>query len=144
MDNFNVKQNIIVEMQRLCNDANWNLEYDWQSIQLESCISILSLNTHSLHAHINDIVSDYDTMQSDILCIQETYMMLPMQNEQFPSFNCVSNCNKHGVMILVKKHLPILEHMHFEELNVEVLVARVTVKGLHIANEYLCSTIMQF
>jgi hypothetical protein len=37
------------------------------------------------------------------------------------------------MMILVKKHLPILEHMHFEEPNVEVLVARVIVKGLHIA-----------
>jgi hypothetical protein len=36
-------------------------------------------------------------------------------------------------MILVKKHLAILENMHFEEQNVEVLVPRVTVKGLHIA-----------
>jgi hypothetical protein len=33
--------------------------------------------------HINDIASDYDTMQYDILCIQETYMTLSMQNENF-------------------------------------------------------------
>jgi hypothetical protein len=81
MDNFNVKQKIIVEMQHLRSDANWTLEYDSRSMQLESCISIFSLNTHSLHVHINDIASDYDTMQSDILCIQETYMTLSMQNE---------------------------------------------------------------
>jgi len=36
------------------------------------------------------------------------------------------------MMILVKKHLPILEHVHFEEINVEVLAERVTFKGLHI------------
>jgi hypothetical protein len=65
--------------------------------------------------HISMTGSDYDTMQSDIVYIQETYMTLPMQNEQFPSFNYMSNCNKHGMMILVKKHIPISEHMHFEE-----------------------------
>jgi len=103
---------------------------NWKFIQLESLI--ISPNMHSLHEQVNGIVSDYDTMQSNILCIQETYMTLPMKNEQFLSFNCISNCNKHGVMILVKKHLTILESMQFEEQNVEVLVPRVIVKGLHI------------
>jgi hypothetical protein len=83
--------------------------------------------------HINDIASDYDTMKSDILCIQEKYMPLLMQNEQFQCFNCLSNCNKHGMMILVKTNLPILEHMHFEKPNVEVFVEKVIVKGLHIS-----------
>jgi exonuclease III len=87
----------------------------------------------SLHENINDIASDYDTMQSNILCIQETYMTLTMQTEQFQCFNCLSNCNRHGMMILVKKNLTILEHIHFEEPNVEVLVARVIFKGFHIA-----------
>jgi hypothetical protein len=36
-------------------------------------------------------------------------------------------------MIPVKKHMPILEYMHFEELDVDVLVVRVVVKGLHIS-----------
>jgi hypothetical protein len=38
-----------------------------------------------LHAHMNDMLNDYDTMQSNILCLQETHMTLSMQNEQFPN-----------------------------------------------------------
>jgi hypothetical protein len=71
-------------------------------------------------------------MQSNIFFIQETYMTVPMQNEHFPIFNCISNCNKHGAMILVKKHLAILEHIHFEEQSVEVIVERLTINVFHI------------
>jgi exonuclease III len=53
-------------------------------------------------------------LQSDILCLQETYMKMCMENEQFQNFTYMSNCIGHGVMILVKKHIPILEHMHFK------------------------------
>jgi exonuclease III len=128
-----VKQKVNIEMQHLQSSAKWTLEYDSQSIQSESSISILSLNTHNLNAHINDILNDYDIMQSDILCLQETYMTLCMENEQFQNFNCISNCIKHGVMILVKKHIPILEHMHFEEQNVEAMLAKVIVHESQIA-----------
>jgi exonuclease III len=133
MDNFKVKQKIDTEMQRLRTIAKWNLAYDFESIKSSTNISILTLNTRSLHAHMNDILNDYDTMQSDILCLQETYMTLSMQNQQFPSFNCISSCTKHGVMTLVKKHLPILEHMHYEDQSVEVLIAKVAFHGSHLA-----------
>jgi exonuclease III len=128
-----VKQKIDTEMQRLRRIAKWNLAYDFESIKSSTNISILTLNTRSLHAHMNDILNDYDTMQSDILCLQETYMTLSMQNQQFPSFNCISSCTKHGVMKLVKKHLPILEHMHYEDQSVEVLIAKVALRGSHLA-----------
>ena len=59
------------------------------------------------------------------MCSQETYMTLCMQNKQFPNHNCISSYITHGVMILVKKHVTILEHMHFEENNVEMVLARV-------------------
>jgi hypothetical protein len=36
-------------------------------------------------------------------------------------------------MRLVKKHLPILEHMHYKDQVVEVLIAKVTLHGFHIA-----------
>jgi hypothetical protein len=58
---------------------------------------------------------------------------LSMQNQQFPSFNCISSCTKYGVMTLVKKHLPILEHMHYEDQSVEVLIAKVDFHGSHLA-----------
>jgi exonuclease III len=133
MDNFKVKQKIDIEMQRLRTIAKWNLAYDLESIKSSTNISILTLNTRSLHAHMNDILNDYDTMQADILCLQETYMTLSMQNQQFPSFNCISSCTKHGVMTLVKKHLPILEHMHYEDQSVEVLIAKVSFHGSHLS-----------
>jgi exonuclease III len=112
-------------MQRLWTSAQWQLQYDYQSIQTNSFVSILSLNMCSLHAHMNDILNDYDTVKYDIMCLQETYMTLYMQNKQFPNHNCISCYITHGVMILVKKHVTILEHMHFEEKNVEMVLARV-------------------
>jgi exonuclease III len=132
-NNFKVKQKVDIEMQRLRSSAKWNLEYDYHSIHSESSISILSINTRNLHAHIVDICNDYDTMQSDILCLQETYMTLSMNNEHFPNFICISNFIKHGVMILVKKHITLLEHRHFEEYNVEAMLANIIIHGLQIA-----------
>jgi exonuclease III len=132
-DNFKVKHKVDTEMQRLRTSAKWHLQYDYQSIQTNSSVSILSLNTCNLHAHMNDILNDYDTMQSDILCLQETYMTLCMQNKQFPNHNCISSYITHGVMILVKKHVTILEHMHFEEKNVEMVLARVIFHESEIA-----------
>ena len=72
-------------------------------------------------------------MQSDIMLLQETYMTLCMQNKQFPNHNCISSYITHGVMILVKKHITILDHMHFEEKNVEMVLAKVIFRGLQIA-----------
>jgi exonuclease III len=120
-------------MQRLRTTTKWHLQYDYQSIQTNSSVSILSLNTRNLHAHMDDILNDYDTMQSDILCLQETYMTLCMQNKQFPNHNCISSYITHGVMILVKKHVTILEHIHFEENNVEMVLAKVFLHESEIA-----------
>ena len=72
-------------------------------------------------------------MQYDILFLQETYMTMCMENKQFHNFNFMSNCIGHGVLILLKKHIPILEHMHFKEQNVEALLAKVIVHESQIA-----------
>jgi hypothetical protein len=132
-DNFKVKHKVDIEMQRLKTSAKWHLQYDYQSIQTNSSVSILSLNTCNLHAHMDDILNDHDTMQFDILCPQETYMTLCMQNKQFPNHNCISSYITHGVMILMKKHVTILEHMHFEENNVEMVLAKVIFHESEIA-----------
>jgi hypothetical protein len=73
-DNFKVKHKVDIEMQHLKTTTKWHVQYDYQSIQTKSYVSILSLNTRNLHAHMDDILNDYDTMQSNILCLQETYM----------------------------------------------------------------------
>jgi hypothetical protein len=122
-DNFKVKQKVDIAMERLRTTTKWKLHYDYQFIQTNSSVSILSLNTRNLNAHMNDILNDYDTMQSNILCLQETYIALCMQNKQFPNHNCISSYITHGVMILVKKRVPILDHIHIEEKNLEVVLA---------------------
>jgi endonuclease/exonuclease/phosphatase (EEP) superfamily protein YafD len=132
-DNFKVKQNFDIEMDHLRTTAKWKLQYDYQSIQTKSSISILSLNTRNLHAHMDDILNDNDTMQSDILCLHETYMALCMQNKQFPNHNFISSYITHGVMILVKKHVPILHHIHFKENNVEMVLAKIFFRETEIA-----------
>jgi hypothetical protein len=117
-DNSKVKQKVDIEMERLRTTEKWQLHYDYQPIQTNSYVSILSLNTHNLNAHMDDILNDYDLMQFDILCLQETHMALCMQNKQFPNDNCISSYVTHGVIILVKKHVPILDHIHIKEKNV--------------------------
>jgi hypothetical protein len=123
-DNFKVKQKVDIEMERLRTTANWKLHYDYQSIQTNSSVSILSLNTRRLNAHMDDILNDYDIMQSDILHLQETHMALCTQNKQFPNHNCISSYITHGVMILVTIHLPILDHIHIKENNIELVLAK--------------------
>ena len=50
-------------------------------------------------------------------------MALCMENKQFLNHNCISGYITHGVMILVKKHVPILDHIHIEENNVKLVFA---------------------
>ena len=61
-DNFKVKQKVYIEMEWLRTTVKWQLYYDYQFIQTNSSVSILSLNTRSLNAHMDDILNDYDTM----------------------------------------------------------------------------------
>jgi exonuclease III len=71
---------------------------------------------------MDDILNDYDIMQYDILCLQETHMALCMQKKKFPNHNFISSYITHGVMILVKKHVLILDHIHIKEKNVELVL----------------------
>jgi endonuclease/exonuclease/phosphatase (EEP) superfamily protein YafD len=59
-------------------------------------------------------------------------MALCMQNKQFPNHNCISSYITHGVIILVKKHVPILHHIHFEEKNVELVLTKIFFHGTKI------------
>jgi hypothetical protein len=58
-DKFKVKHKVDTEMQCLRTSEKWHMQYDYQSIQTNSSVSILSLNTRNLNAHMNDILNDY-------------------------------------------------------------------------------------
>lgn len=59
-------------MQLLQKIAKWKLIYDYESIDFGSCILVPSLNICNLETHLEDMLNDYDLIQSDILCLQET------------------------------------------------------------------------
>ena len=69
--NFQIQHKISVEMERLHRNAKWQLDYNYSLLEKKAYITIISLNTSSLQIHIDDLLNDYDLMQSDILCSQE-------------------------------------------------------------------------
>ena len=85
--NFRIQHKISLEMERLQRNTKWQLDYNYSLLEIKAYISILSLNTHSLQIHIVDLLNDYDLMQSDILCLQETHLTQPMLLKRLEEFN---------------------------------------------------------
>ena len=71
-------------------------------------------------------------MQSDILCLQETYLKDPMLLKIFEGFNFISNYSKHYLLICTKKNINILKHIHFEEKNVEATIENMLLHDMDI------------
>ena len=59
-------------MKRLIANGLWKVDDVQKSISTRNKLSIASLNTRSLQAHLDDILGDEDLMNSMILCFQET------------------------------------------------------------------------
>ena len=106
-------------MEHLRRNTKWQLDYNYSLLETKAYISIISLNNRSLQIHIDDLLNDYDLMQSDILCLQETHLTNSMLLKILETFNFISNHSKHGLLICIKKHIKILNHIHFEEKNIE-------------------------
>ena len=68
--NFHVNKKIVEEMRHLTTNALWKLGYIQTPITNTNTLSVATLNTRSLYAHINDIVHDKDLMNIIILYIQ--------------------------------------------------------------------------
>ena len=71
-------------------------------------------------------------MQSDILCLQETHLNNSMLLKRLETFNCISNHSKNGLLICIKKHIKILNHIHFEEKNIEATLANMLLHDMDI------------
>ena len=82
--------------------------------------------------HINDILSNHDTMSCNILCLQETCITKSMPYEVLPSFHCIPSYTKHNMLTCFKKHISILEYAHHEEANVELTIANIISQGSHL------------
>ena len=80
----------------------------------------------------DDLLNDYDLMQYAILCLQETPLKDPMLLKRLETFNFISNHSKHGLLICIKKNIKILNHIHFEEKNVEATLANMLLHDMDI------------
>jgi hypothetical protein len=84
--------------------APWKLEFQRKKTTNDTNnLSIATLNTHSLHAHIDDIVHDIEFMNNMVLCLQETHLHVPPKNKQFMTFNFPITHFIHGIITCIKK-----------------------------------------
>jgi hypothetical protein len=84
-ENFCVNKKVTTEMKRLLENQSWKLDYVQSSITCSNRLSIVTLNTCSLHAHLDDILQDEDLMSNMILCFQETRTNWPPSKKNFPN-----------------------------------------------------------
>jgi exonuclease III len=91
---------------------------------------------------MDDILNDYDTMQSDILCLQETYMALCMQNKQFPNHNHATFSNILNVLSNALDHLHLNETIFIVgDFNIDMLQNNARTKELE---NYMCKYSFHF
>lgn len=72
-------------------------------------------------------------MQSNIFCLQETYMSLCMQNEHLENFNCISNFFKHGLDETHQETYNYSQTHEFRQASFRTFLAKVIVHGSQIA-----------
>lgn len=80
---FHVKNKIINEMAQLETIGAWKLEFAKKKCDNKNVLSIANLNTHSLHAHLSDVIHHKDLMENMILCFQETHLYIPPIDKEF-------------------------------------------------------------
>lgn len=105
--NFHVKDKVLNEMTRLTTIATWELKFGKKISNNKNVLSIATLNTRSLYAHISDVVHHTDLMDNMILCFQETHLQAPPTNKQFFAFNfAIAHCI-HGILTCIEKKITI-------------------------------------
>jgi exonuclease III len=121
--NFTVSSKVLVESTRLIKDASLQFQYGLKSIPCNQHLIICSLNTRSMVLHIEDIAHDTELLESHILCLQETHLHSPPMHTIFANqYTCIATYSVHGLVIAVKKGIPILQTATYNEKFVEAIV----------------------
>lgn len=68
--NFTLSEKVATKLRRLRENHSYQLEYSLYPTQIEYSLTILSLNTHSFSLYFEDIVTNYNLMNTNILCFQ--------------------------------------------------------------------------
>ena len=124
-ENFHVNKKIAEEMKQLIANGLWKVDNVQKSISTRNKLSIASLNTRSLQAHLDDILGDEDLMNSMILCFQETRTNCPPSKKQFSKFNFNTGHYVHGLLSCIQENIGIVETIFFWKDKVELLMSEV-------------------
>ncbi|KAH9323082.1 hypothetical protein KI387_017721, partial [Taxus chinensis] len=131
--NFSIKQAISTEMERLRNEAKWNIQHELSTADISLSIIIASLNTRSLHAHREAILHDHELMQSQILCLQETHIASAIAMDYLDRYQCLSAHHVHGLPIFIANNIRLVEKHCFHNAHVESLLAKILLQQQRIS-----------
>lgn len=105
--NFHVKNKIVNEMARLETIGAWELEFAKKRSNNNNVLSIASLNTRSIHAHLSNVIHHKDLMDNMVLCFQETHLHIPPIDKESLSFNFAIAHSTHGILTCKNKKIII-------------------------------------
>lgn len=93
----------------------------------------------SLHAHANDILNDYDTMSTDIICLQELFSLPCNTDILFGKYNNHSMYHIHGITILTSRNLFVTNSTEHRSKNIEAITITVNESDyqLNVCNFYV-------
>ena len=99
--------------------------------------AIVTLNTRSLYAHIDDILQDEDLMNSMIICFQETRTDCPPKKNKILKYNFNTTYSVHGVLSCIDKNISIISTKRFSSHKVELVMSKIVAqRHLFIMNIY--------
>lgn len=89
------------------------LEFAKKKSAIKDVLSIASLNTHSLHAHLSDVIHHNDLMDNMVLYFQETHLYTPPIDKEFLSFNFSIAHSTHGILTCINKKYLLSQQIYF-------------------------------
>ena len=79
------------------------LEHVPTTISFKNNLSIATMNTCSLQAHIEDVIHDEDLMNIMVICFQETHLTNVPRNNPLCKFNLKIARSVHGFLTCIDK-----------------------------------------
>lgn len=104
--NFSLNDKVVIELNKLRQNASYELEYNIYQNKTIDDLTLCSLNTGNLSLHIKDIIVYYDLMSADILCFQETKEKSPPSNPLlYNKYDYIHLYHLHRMLIYYRKIL---------------------------------------
>ena len=112
-------------------------------------MSIATLNTRSLHKHIDDVIQDEDIMDNMVICFQECHLINPPTNTALCKFNFSLAYSVHGVITCIDKSIQTEITKTYCNNKIEIIITNlyfqqpICILNLYIAPLTPLSTIIE-